>query len=244
MLYRSTFWAWDLYPLAPDACENARVRVREGHPLELHEQRRGKPRLKLSTGEQIETKLDVYRMGYCPTADDLAILRRVFPNRFPENPSWATVEAELILFGFTKADIQGMNAPTLVRVLGKTLSDGQPATDVATGADFPEQVATAKRKAQPSRRDAVAGETDGIPALDEEASQVSDETFMSVRTMADKYNVPFITLKSRLQRFRTPKNHGSWIENPDRKPREALYLFKFGAVRHIINDLIAKKQQQ
>lgn len=134
MTDNSKVWVWDLYPLQDDACGNARVSIREGDPLELREKRTDRPRRRLSTGEWVEQERPVRRKGYRPTAADLETLRRLMPGCDPENPSWAGIEAKLVVDGgHTILELRGMGAPTLVRKLDKALSNDQAPRERAKG---------------------------------------------------------------------------------------------------------------
>jgi len=144
----SMVWVWDLYPLAVGACENARIR--EGEPLELREQRRDPPKFRLSAGEYVEGPArPVRRKAYRPIPDDLEILRRAFPDDDPENPSWPNVQAVLVAGGVDPAMLREANAPTLVRLLGRTRDDDEaPAENAGAAAEdaLPERVITAREQ--------------------------------------------------------------------------------------------------
>ena len=94
-----------------------------------------------------------------------------------------------------------------------------------------------------------APNTDAPPATptasgavrDDEANATLDAHatgVLSPSEMADRFGVPLGALQKRLERWRE-KNpfHDGFIENEGRKPREAQYLYKPDAVKHIIDKL-------
>lgn len=68
--------------------------------------------------------------------------------------------------------------------------------------------------------------------------EVQDEALMTPATMAETFGVNAEALRSRLNRWRK-KNHDGWIENKERGPRQPQYLYRVGAVRHLIDALQA-----
>jgi hypothetical protein len=63
-----------------------------------------------------------------------------------------------------------------------------------------------------------------------------DEARLSSKSLALIFNLPHEPLRKRLSRWRK-KNHTGWVEDPDATSRDAKYLFRFGSIRHIIDDL-------
>ncbi len=70
------------------------------------------------------------------------------------------------------------------------------------------------------------------------AAAIDDDSHLSPAKLAEVFCIPPEALRLRLNRWRET-NHEGWIENPDRKPREPKYLYRVGAVRHIIDELRA-----
>lgn len=70
---------------------------------------------------------------------------------------------------------------------------------------------------------------------------VADDSYLSPNKLAQVFGVPADALRCRLNRWRA-KNHGDWMENPDRRPREPKYLYKVGAARPIIQALKATSE--
>lgn len=62
---------------------------------------------------------------------------------------------------------------------------------------------------------------------------VDDDALMSPTKLAEVFGVNSDALRKRLERFRK-NNHKGWIENTERKPKEAQFLYRVGTVRHII----------
>lgn len=87
-------------------------------------------------------------------------------------------------------------------------------------------------------------EADTSPQSDDTADAgaakpaISDDSHLSPAKLAELFSVPFDALRKRLERWRET-NHAGWIENPERGPREAQYLYRVGAVQGIIDALKA-----
>lgn len=81
----------------------------------------------------------------------------------------------------------------------------------------------------------------GAPTATNARPDVNDDSHLSPTKLADVFDVPVGPLRNRLNRWRA-KNHEGWIENPDRRPREAKYLYRVGSVRHIIDALKATSE--
>ena len=62
---------------------------------------------------------------------------------------------------------------------------------------------------------------------------VNDDSHVSPTKLAAIFGVPADPLRTRLRRWRA-QNHTGWIENTERGPREAKYLYRVGAVRDIL----------
>lgn len=54
---------------------------------------------------------------YVPTAEDLAIVHSLFPDRDPGNPPWNQIETALVLAGMERRELRSHNAATLIRLL-------------------------------------------------------------------------------------------------------------------------------
>jgi hypothetical protein len=88
-------------------------------------------------------------------------------------------------------------------------------------------------KPQP-RTDSGARTDAGHPA-------VSDDSHLSAAKLAEVFDLPADALRTRLNRWRV-NNHTGWIENPERGPREAKYLYRVGSVRHVIDAMRATSE--
>jgi hypothetical protein len=81
-----------------------------------------------------------------------------------------------------------------------------------------------------------------LPVLSDAAAaitgDVNDDSHLSAAKLAELFGVDGGRLRSRLNRWRG-KNDGGWIENSDRHPREAKYVYRVGAVRPILDRLKA-----
>lgn len=97
-----------------------------------------------------------------------------------------------------------------------------PASEAAIGAD--------------KQAIAVDSGDPGVPALD-------DDSHLSPTKLAQLCGVPRDALRTRLNRWRA-KNLLSkdWAENSDRGVREPKYLYRVGAVRHIIEKMRSAKR--
>ena len=71
----------------------------------------------------------------------------------------------------------------------------------------------------------------------EPGEAIDDDSHLSPVKLAKIFRVDAEPLRKRLGRWRRPNNYNGWIENQDRKPNEAKYLYRVGAVRHIIDNL-------
>ena len=70
---------------------------------------------------------------------------------------------------------------------------------------------------------------------------VSDDALLTSTKLAETFGVPADALRSRLNRWRKT-HHNGWIENTERGPRDAKYLYCVGAVRTVIDDLKAASE--
>lgn len=68
------------------------------------------------------------------------------------------------------------------------------------------------------------------------STATADDSFLSPRKLAEIFGVPADALRSRLNRWRR-RNHTGWIEVEERGSREPRYLYRVGAIRHIIDAL-------
>ena len=146
-------WVWDLLPLAPKAWPSRRIKtdVPPGGELKLSE--RKSPRATGPwAGKGGGGYLTLTRKGYRPTADDLAILRRAFPDADPEQPSWPNIRGKLLLANLpapfdTPDNLAKLSPPELLGALEKVLSDDQAPAEHSGAADadeLPERVKTAR----------------------------------------------------------------------------------------------------
>lgn len=97
------FWDWPLYPLQHPAFVShscSELIFRPGQTMPVY-----------------DFSVRAWVLRYYSTAEDRAILCRHFPAHDSWHPSWATIEAELIVNGHAKSDLVKMNAPTLLRLL-------------------------------------------------------------------------------------------------------------------------------
>ncbi|HUW32221.1 MAG TPA: hypothetical protein VM223_11465 [Planctomycetota bacterium] len=73
------------------------------------------------------------------------------------------------------------------------------------------------------------------------------DTYMAPREMAAAFGVGYDALRMRLLDFRNgPGSHdySAWKDTGTRKPREPKYLYKVGAVKHIIQDMLKQAEQR
>ena len=83
------------------------------------------------------------------------------------------------------------------------------------------------------------GEIEGTTAHNDEHPRsaaripIDDESHLAPSRLAALFDVPADALRSRLNRWRA-QNAAGWIENPDRSSRDSKYLYRVGAVRHLI----------
>jgi len=68
---------------------------------------------------------------------------------------------------------------------------------------------------------------------------LDDDAYYCPSDLAAACVIPADALRSRLRRWRAKNLDGDWIENSNRKPKEAQYLYRVGSVRHIIDGLRA-----
>ncbi|UCC31326.1 MAG: hypothetical protein JSU86_03435 [Phycisphaerales bacterium] len=103
------------------------------------------------TGRVYSTRL-VYREFYRPTDRDLEILKSEFPDEDPENPSWDSVEAELVAGGYVSSRLRSEKAPTLVRLL-KDVKTADALRGAEPGGEGPSHVLLSweKTKVAPQR---------------------------------------------------------------------------------------------
>lgn len=146
-------WVWDLLPLALKAWPSRRIKteVPPGGQVKLSE--RKSPRVTGPwAGNGGGGYLTLTRKGYRPTADDLAILRRAFPDADPEQPSWPTIRGKLVLANLpapfdTPDNLAKLSPPELLGALEKVLSDDQAPAECSGAADadaLPERVTAAR----------------------------------------------------------------------------------------------------
>lgn len=70
----------------------------------------------------------------------------------------------------------------------------------------------------------------------------SGDSYLTPGKLAELFNVRPDALRSRLNRWRA-RNHTGWIENAERGPREAKYLYRVGSVRPIIGEMKATSER-
>lgn len=76
------------------------------------------------------------------------------------------------------------------------------------------------------------------PHADTETGPIDEATSMSSADIARRNDLNSEALRKRLERWRKTHDEG-WIEVSDRKPHEPQYLYRVGAVQHILDDLKA-----
>jgi len=84
-------------------------------------------------------------------------------------------------------------------------------------------------------KEASASNTPSNVTLDEHAWYTHDR-------LAATFNMGKDALRKRLDRFRE-RNMDGWKENPDRRPREAKYLYRLKDVKGVIQELRASSQR-
>jgi hypothetical protein len=70
---------------------------------------------------------------------------------------------------------------------------------------------------------------------------VDNDSHLSPTRLAKLFKVPSDALRKRLDSWRA-KNHTGWIENPERAPREAKYLYRVGSICSVIAALKASSE--
>lgn len=71
-----------------------------------------------------------------------------------------------------------------------------------------------------------------------DAGAANEDSHLSPAKLAELFDVPGNALRKRLERWRA-SNHAGWIENPDRPANHPQFLYRVGAVKHIIDALKA-----
>ena len=116
-------WVWDLLPLARNAWPNRLIET-DAPPGQYVVMEGGrKPVVTyLSTGEVGQWRT-ITRRGYRPTKEDLATVRRHFPQADSGNPSWEQIRARLIVTMQHKdIDLATTPAATLLALLERTVT--------------------------------------------------------------------------------------------------------------------------
>lgn len=99
--------------------------------------------------------------------------------------------------------------------------------------------ATERVEAEPAAK-VGEPETDGALAP-KPIEPVSDDAMLSPAKMAEIFGLLANALRMRLNRFR--KHHlDGWTEVTERRSRESKYLYRYGAVKHIIENMRATTQ--
>jgi len=91
------------------------------------------------------------------------------------------------------------------------------------------------KEVAPSPEEASEKTTPHLEALDEKAWYTHER-------LAVHFNVNKEALRKRLDRYRSTHFDG-WKENTDRRPREPKYLYQLGAVKHIIENMLASSER-
>ncbi len=121
-------WAWDLYPLAKDswgAWELEDDEQRKDHRVYMRRHKGdgylGPPLSNAQIFLLMErgAKPDDFavREGYVPKADDVALLKRLYPDADPYRPAWYTIKADLVAVGSDGDRLDQSEAPTLLALL-------------------------------------------------------------------------------------------------------------------------------
>lgn len=76
---------------------------------------------------------------------------------------------------------------------------------------------------------------------DETIGTVNVDSHLGSRKLAEIFSVPPEPLRNRLKRWRA-KNKEGWIEDTEHKPRDPKYLYRVGAVRHIVEGMKATSE--
>lgn len=116
-------WVWDLYPLSAGTWGNRQVPADDTPPGQRMKtsRKRASGRVsymfsdKPSHPLRVET---VWRWAYVPTEDNLAALIRWYPGDAPGCPSWDTIKSELVVASHVAAELDKMEAPVLLAMLG------------------------------------------------------------------------------------------------------------------------------
>jgi hypothetical protein len=132
-------WVWDFFPLLDRSaygCRDARARVslmprrnlRYPSDLQfLHGQLPAQGhtfRVMIQNPNRNQEHVGVGREYHVPTADDVAIVRELYPDAAdPENPQWTRIVADLVSAGVPKRELRQYNAPELIRLLRKVNQD-------------------------------------------------------------------------------------------------------------------------
>lgn len=89
----------------------------------------------------------------------------------------------------------------------------------------------------------VTAEPDRAPSGSNAAAAVSDDSHLSSAKLAELFHVPHDPLRNRLNRWRK-RNHSGWIENSERGPRDAKYLYRVGAIRLTVEQMRDQRNDQ
>lgn len=150
---RERVWMWALRPLerdhTPNMCEfideSPGCVVQMIHdaqtgaaiPLSLAPDGRPinrKPRLRtlaeMRDGKSADNGWCIWYRYYRPSADDLSILKAIYPGSEPGNPNWLNVKRDLVCCGHAPDSLAKMEAPVLLGLLararGTTIAAGVP----------------------------------------------------------------------------------------------------------------------
>lgn len=217
-----SFWIWDLRPLSPQRTENRTVDdeiskgktkwIQIGRETEISN---------IFTGEVNSTR-PIQREFYRPTDRDLEILQSAFPDDDSENPSWNTIEAELVAAGHDSTKLRPEKAPTLVRFLkiAKTADvahtlktkppENPPATQSQSGTESKDPTTVPRASFDPTVPDAtgyVASPSDPtsyVPMARIRADYCDDVALTSIKE-----------IRKVLENF--PTNRVRWTRPPSKK---------------------------
>src|SRR5436190_23957205 len=116
-LIMSEWWAWNLYPLQPNAWPSERVTIdgiAPGHTFANKRTKAERRRVRYlddmrawGEGQTEPVSVVTSQQFYRPTKEDLELIGKTFPAMDAENPSWHTIEAELVSIGQQKVALAG-----------------------------------------------------------------------------------------------------------------------------------------